>query len=77
MQVIYSCIIPHHSNSLFFLSNINNHSFTTYHQGVKDHFVLLNEKVLREHDSDAVDEMLNATNLQELVDAGVQGAAQT
>mmetsp|Transcript_11350 Transcript_11350/g.24931 ORF Transcript_11350/g.24931 Transcript_11350/m.24931 type:complete len:495 (-) Transcript_11350:1310-2794(-) len=40
-------------------------------QGVKDHFVLQNEELLRRHDSDAVDRMLGASSLQEVVDAGV------
>lgn len=40
-------------------------------QGVLDHFVLRNEEVLRKHDSDAVDKMLGAGSLQEVVDAGV------
>lgn len=39
--------------------------------GVKDHFVVQNEGVLRRHDSDAVGRMLGATSLQEVVDAGV------
>eukprot|EP00549_Striatella_unipunctata_P001205 CAMPEP_0118682092 /NCGR_PEP_ID=MMETSP0800-20121206/5302_1 /TAXON_ID=210618 ORGANISM="Striatella unipunctata, Strain CCMP2910" /NCGR_SAMPLE_ID=MMETSP0800 /ASSEMBLY_ACC=CAM_ASM_000638 /LENGTH=542 /DNA_ID=CAMNT_0006578461 /DNA_START=1488 /DNA_END=3116 /DNA_ORIENTATION=+ len=36
---------------------------------VKDHFVLQNEELLRRFDSSAVDRMLAASNLQELVDA--------
>merc|ERR1719401_2913597 len=38
--------------------------------GVLDHFVRRNERVLREHDSAAVDAMLGAASLQEIVDAG-------
>lgn len=38
---------------------------------VKEHFVLQNEPVLRSHDSDAVDQVLAASNLQEIVDAAV------
>ena len=40
-------------------------------QGVKDHFVVRNEEVLRAHDSATVDRLLNATSLQEIVDLGV------
>ncbi|KAL3796693.1 hypothetical protein HJC23_009993 [Cyclotella cryptica] len=43
-------------------------------QGVKDHFVVQNEGLLREYNNDAVDKILEATNLQEIVDAGVQFA---
>jgi len=39
--------------------------------GVKDHFVVQNEELLRSHDNDAVDKMLSASSLQEIVDAGV------
>lgn len=39
--------------------------------GVKDHFVLQNEALLRSHNSDAVDKILAATSLQDLVDAAV------
>lgn len=40
-------------------------------QGVKDHFVVNNEELLRAHDSGTVDRLLNATSLQEIVDIGV------
>jgi predicted alpha/beta-fold hydrolase len=40
-------------------------------QGVKDHFIVKNEELLRAHDSDAVDRLLNASSLQEIVDVGV------
>jgi len=36
---------------------------------VKDHFIIQNEAVLRQFNSDAVDAALNATSLQEIVDA--------
>lgn len=39
--------------------------------GVKDHFVIQNEALLRSHNNDAVDQMLAATSLQDLVDAAV------
>lgn len=40
-------------------------------QGVKDHFVVQNEGLLRAYNNDAVDKILEATNLQEILDAGV------
>ncbi|KAL9184370.1 hypothetical protein ACHAXT_002456 [Thalassiosira profunda] len=43
-------------------------------QGVKDHFVIQNEELLRSHNSDAVDRMLAATDMQQIVDAGVKFA---
>jgi len=46
-------------------------------QGVKDHFVLQNEEVLRKYNSDAVDKMLAASSLQEVVDEGVVFAGYT
>ncbi len=39
--------------------------------GVKDHFVVQNENLLRSHNSEAVDRMLAASSLQELVNAAV------
>ena len=39
--------------------------------GVKDHFVLQNEQLLRQHNATAVDHALAATSLQEFVDATV------
>jgi len=39
-------------------------------QGVLDHFVRRNEGLLREHDGAAVDAMLGAASLQDVVDAG-------
>ena len=37
-------------------------------QGVKEYFVMNNEEVLRAHDNDSVDRLLNAGSLQEIVD---------
>lgn len=37
-------------------------------RGVKEYFVLNNEEVLRAHDNDSVDRLLNASSLQEIVD---------
>ncbi|KAL7537031.1 hypothetical protein ACHAWF_005638 [Thalassiosira exigua] len=37
-------------------------------RGVKNHFVLRNEELLRSHDSNAVDRILNATSMQSIVD---------
>ena len=37
-------------------------------QGVKEYFVMNNEEVLRAHDNDSVDRLLNAGSLQEVVD---------
>eukprot|EP00934_Nitzschia_sp_Nitz4_P009419 Nitzschia sp. Nitz4//scaffold144_size56818//23871//25355//NITZ4_006534-RA/size56818-processed-gene-0.81-mRNA-1//-1//CDS//3329536507//9409//frame0 len=42
--------------------------------GVKDHFVVKNEAVLRQYDSAAVDKLLAANSLQEVVDAGARFA---
>lgn len=39
--------------------------------GVKEHFVVKNEELLRNHNNEAVDKMLAATSLQELVNAAV------
>jgi len=39
--------------------------------GVKDHFVIQNEVLLRSYNSEAVDKILSATSLQDLVDAAV------
>jgi predicted alpha/beta-fold hydrolase len=43
-------------------------------QGVKDHFVVQNEELLRAHDNEAVDKILGASSLQEIVDMGVKFA---
>ena len=40
-------------------------------QGVKYHFVIRNEELLREYDNEAVDKLMSATSLQEFVDMGV------
>ena len=37
-------------------------------QGVKEYFVMNNEEVLRAHDNDSVDRLLNYCSLQEIVD---------
>lgn len=42
--------------------------------GVKDHFIIHNEELLRAHDNSAVDKALEATSLQEIVDASVSFA---
>ena len=39
--------------------------------GVKDWFIGQNEELLRQHDNEAVNKMLDATSLQEIVDHGV------
>ena len=43
-------------------------------QGVKYHFVVQNEELLRAHDNEAVDKILGASSLQEIVDMGVKFA---
>lgn len=46
-------------------------------QGVKEHFVLNNEEMLRSHDTESVDKLLNASSLQEIVDVAVVFAGYT